>query len=228
MDTLKQLQSDIVSCTLCPRLVAHRELTAQTKRRMYMKCSYWGKPVPSFGDPNASLFIIGLAPAAHGANRTGRMFTGDRSGVWLYRALHKFGFASSPESNHRNDNLTLLNAYISAAVRCAPPGNKPLREELLNCRQYLAEELRLINTTKVVLVLGKIALDAYLTVSPDLGITLPTPKPTFGHGKSYCLTRSLILVTSYHPSQQNTQTGRLTQSMFNDVFTIVRNKLAKP
>ena len=158
MGDLQQLQQTIINCTLCPRLVAHRESVAQNKRAMYRDCEYWGRPLPAFGTPDARLLIMGLAPAAHGGNRTGRMFTGDRSGDWVFGTLHKFGFASSPESRHRDDGLTLNGAYITAPLRCAPPANKPLPEELLNCRPYLLQELDLLKDVEVVVALGKIAL----------------------------------------------------------------------
>ena len=192
---------------------------------MYLDWTYWGKPVPSFGDPSARLLILGLAPAAHGANRTGRMFTGDRSGDFLYRTLHTFGFASSPTSRRRDDGLALHDAYISAVVRCAPPGNKPLREELASCRSYLLEELSLMRNVRVVVALGKIAFDSYLTTYPQRGFSLPSPRPRFGHQASFAMPDGVQLIGSYHPSQQNTQTGRLTPAMFEAVFRMARQTL---
>ena len=229
MRSLATLQKTVVSCTRCPRLVAHREAVAQKKRRMYMDWEYWGKPLPSFGDPAARLLIIGLAPAAHGGNRTGRMFTGDRSGDLLYSTLNAFGFASSPTSRHRDDGLALRDAYITAVLRCAPPANKPLREESVNCRPYLLEELSLLSRIGVVVALGKIAFDAYLGTYPERGLTVPSPRPRFGHGATFALADGIQLIASYHPSQQNTQTGRLTAAMFEDVFRKARQMLgARP
>jgi uracil-DNA glycosylase family 4 len=201
----------IVRCTLCPRLVAHREQVALTKRRAYLAWDYWGKPVPSFGDPSARLLILGLAPGAHGANRTGRMFTGDRSGDFLYRSLHRAGFASQPESRDRDDGLELRDAWITAAAHCAPPDNKPTPEELRNCRPFLTRELELLKNVRLVVALGKIAADAYAKRSAY----------RFGHGAFY-RDLSPALLCSYHPSQQNTSTGRLTQQMLDDIFVEAR------
>ena len=222
---LGALQTTIVGCTRCPRLVAHRQAVAVKKRRMYMDWEYWGKPVPSFGDPNARLLIVGLAPAAHGANRTGRMFTGDRSGDLLYSTLHAYGFASAPESRRSDDGLTLRDAYITAVLRCAPPGNKPLRDEAANCKPYLLEELSLLTQVRVVVALGKIAFDAFLATFGERGLAMPSPRPRFGHGAASTLTDGTQLIASYHPSQQNTQTGRLTPSMFEDIFRTARRLL---
>ncbi len=225
MGGLQQLQQTIIDCTRCPRLVAHRESVAQNKRAMYRDCEYWGRPLPAFGTPDARLLIMGLAPAAHGGNRTGRMFTGDRSGDWVFGTLHKFGFASSPESRHRDDGLTLNQAYITAPLRCAPPANKPLPEELLNCRPYLLQELDLLKDVEVVVALGKIAFEAYLRTRVERGLSLPAPRPRFGHGATYYLDGGPVLIGSYHPSQQNTQTGRLTREMFEAIFSIARELL---
>ena len=225
MLSLEELNVHIVACTKCPRLVEHRRSVARTKRRMYLDWEYWGRPLPGFGDPKARLLLVGLAPAAHGGNRTGRMFTGDRSGDWLYGTLHKYGFANQATSLNRDDGLALQDAYITAVLRCAPPANKPLREELLTCRPYLLQELELLKELRVVVALGKIAFDAYLVAWRELssgGQTLPTPRPRFGHGATYSLPDGVTLVASYHPSQQNTQTGRLTRQMFEDVFAKVR------
>jgi len=183
---------------------------------------YWGKPVPGFGDANARLFIVGLAPAAHGGNRTGRIFTGDRSGDWLYEALHHYGFANQPQSVRKDDGLQLTDCYVAAAVRCAPPDNKPLPSEFDNCRPYLLEELRLLRTVRVVVALGKIAFDQYLKACRALGHGLPTPMPRFGHGLICRLPSEVTLIGSYHPSQQNTFTGKLTRSMFHGVFRQAR------
>ena len=191
-----------------------------------MDWDYWGRPLPSFGDPDARLLIVGLAPAAHGGNRTGRMFTGDRSGDFLYRTLHGFGFASSPTSRHRDDGMVLSDAYITAVLRCAPPANKPLREELARCRHFLLAELTLLTRVQVVVALGKIAFDSFLVACRDRGLELPSPRPRFGHGATYRLPGSVTLMGSYHPSQQNTQTGRLTPEMFEDVFRQARRILS--
>ena len=228
MGALATLQNTIEGCTRCPRLVAHRQAVAQKKRRMYIDWEYWGKPVPSFGDPDARLLIIGLAPAAHGGNRTGRMFTGDRSGDLLYRTLYTLGFASSPFSRHRADGLTLRGAYVTAPLRCAPPANKPLREELANCAPYLLQELSLLSNVRVVVALGKIAFDNYLGTYRQRAIPLPSPRPRFGHGATFRLADGIHLIGSYHPSQQNTQTGRLTEAMFEEVFRKARHMLEAP
>ncbi|HZL56559.1 MAG TPA: uracil-DNA glycosylase [Bryobacteraceae bacterium] len=207
---LALLNAEIVSCERCPRLVPYRREVAAMKRRAYLAWNYWGKPVPSFGDPSARLLILGLAPGAHGANRTGRMFTGDRSGDFLFRALHRAGFASQPESLASDDGLELRDVWITAAAHCAPPDNKPLPEELRTCRSFLDRELELLGNLKLVVVLGKIAMDAYVRARGLRGIR-------FGHNVLYDrLTPPLLC--SYHPSQQNTSTGRLTEAMLDDVF----------
>jgi len=216
---LSILQAEIVSCQLCRRLREHSAEVARVKRRAYRDWDYWGKPVPAFGDTNARVLILGLAPAAHGANRTGRMFTGDRSGEWLYRALFATGFASQPHSVSREDRLTLRDAYITAAARCAPPDNKPSREELRNCRPYLERELDLLKNIKVVVALGKVAFDHYLEVLKDRGIIRSRAAFGFGHNCQFTIAPGQpVLLSSYHPSQQNTSTGRLTESMLLEVF----------
>ncbi len=212
------LQRRIVGCTLCPRLVEWRERVAREKVRRFAGDDYWGRPVPSFGDPIARLLVVGLAPAAHGANRTGRMFTGDRSGEWLYRALHRAGFASQAESVGRDDGLELTDCWISAAVHCAPPDNKPLPEESRNCRPYLLDELELLAGARVIVGLGKIAFDAAATALRDAGLAEVARKPVFGHGAEQVL-GPYTLIGSYHPSQQNTFTGRLTEPMLDAVFS---------
>ena len=186
---------------------------------MYSDWDYWGRPVPGFGDPNARLLILGLAPAAHGANRTGRMFTGDRSGDWVYGTLHKFGFSSSPESRRRDDGLTLFDTYITAALRCAPPANKPLPEERSNCLPYLLREFELLTNVRIVVALGKLAFDTYLTIRSNQGDKLSSPRPRFGHEAVQSFADGITLIGSYHPSQQNTFTGRLTRDMFESVFS---------
>jgi len=191
---------------------------AATKRRQYQDWEYWGKPVPGFGDPDAELLIVGLAPAAHGANRTGRMFTSDQSGNWLYGALYKFGFANQPDSTDRDDGMKLTNCYITAAVRCAPPGNKPANDEFENCRPYLLEELQLFTGVRVIIALGKIAFDTVISCSQILQWNEFTKKPPFKHGQRVKIRENLYLLASYHPSQQNTFTGKLTRSMFYSIF----------
>ncbi|MEE2822693.1 MAG: uracil-DNA glycosylase [Acidobacteriota bacterium] len=218
------LQQEIVGCRICPRLVEHREKIAREKRRAYQDCVYWGKPVPSFGTLEARLLILGLAPAGHGANRTGRMFTGDRSGDFLYNTLHRFDFCNQPVSTDRKDGLRLRNAYITAAIHCAPPLNKPTPQELANCRNYLRRELELLNRVRVVVALGRIAWQAYLRSRRELQWDVPKPLPKFAHGLSCKLDSKTTLIASYHPSQQNTQTGRLTQEMFDQVFEMVKKQ----
>jgi uracil-DNA glycosylase family 4 len=213
MNELAALQSKIVACTLCPRLRDHCREVAQVKRRAWRDHEYWGKPVPSFGDPQARVLILGLAPGAHGANRTGRMFTGDKSGEFLFRALYETGFANQPASISRDDGLTLTGAYISASAHCAPPDNKPTREELLNCRPYLERERKLLKNLRVVVALGRIAFDTYLSLIGE--------RRKFGHNIVHDLTPTLI--SSYHPSQQNTSTGKLTAKMLREVFEQARN-----
>ena len=222
---LTRIQDQIISCVRCPRLVAHRRRVADEKVRRFQNEFYWGRPVPSFGDPLARLLIIGLAPAAHGANRTGRAFTGDRSGDWLYEALHSYRFASRPRSCHREDGLTLHDCYITQVIHCAPPGNKPERQEIANCQPYFLEELRLLGHVELVMPLGRLAFDAYLRACRQIGSPLPTPLPRFAHGKCFRLPTGPALLPSYHPSQQNTQTGRLTRSMFHQVFAAARMML---
>ena len=225
MEALDGLNRQITSCTRCPRLVEYLAGVSIAKRRMYREHEYWGKPLIGFGDSAAQLLLVGLAPAAHGGNRTGRMFTGDRSGDWVYGTLHKFGFASQPDSNNLDDGLYLTDAYITSSMRCAPPQNKPLREELLNCRPYLLQELKLLKQVKVVAPLGRIAFDSYLSAYRELHASdeMPKPKASFGHGAKSVLPDGTILLSSYHPSQQNTQTGRLTREMFEGIFSTARH-----
>jgi len=226
---LAVLQQQVVGCTRCPRLVRYCRRVAKEKRRMYRDWEYWGKPIPSFGDPRAELLILGLAPAAHGANRTGRMFTGDRSGDFLYRHLYEAGFASQSAAVSRDDGLELRNCYITASLRCAPPKNKPLPSEARNCQPYLEAELRLLTRVRAVLVLGRIAFEAYLrVVASQRGDFPPRSTFNFAHGASFSLPGDLPrLFCSYHPSQQNTQTGRLTPAMFQKVLAEIRKFLAK-
>lgn len=245
------LNADIITCRACPRLVVWREQVARDKRRAYQEWDYWGKPVPGFGDPAARLLVVGLAPGAHGSNRTGRMFTGDSSGDTLYTALHRAGFASQPISRHREDGLTLTDAFISAVGRCAPPGNRPTPQELAACRPYLQREFELMPQVEVIVALGQIAFEGCLRLLREYGYQeeakakaeaeksqsdpsrppSPVPHPPkFGHGLSYRFTNDSsadckYLVTSYHPSRQNTQTGRLNQQMLDEVFELARSLL---
>ena len=225
-DSWPALNAEIVACRVCPRLAAWREQVAREKRRAYRDWEYWGRPVPGFGDPLARLLIVGLAPGAHGANRTGRMFTGDGSGDTLYTALHETGFANQPISRHQDDGLALTDAFITAVARCAPPGNRPTAEELNACRPFLAREWQLMPQVRVIVALGQIAFEGCLRLLRDQGYDVPRLK--FGHGQHYQLGDSALggpthLLASYHPSRQNTQTGRLTQAMLNDIFTLARS-----
>jgi len=223
---LETLNRKVIACRKCPRLVRYREAIAREKRAAFRDWEYWGKPVPGFGDPHAQLLILGLAPAAHGANRTGRMFTGDRSGDFLYRALDRAGFASQPTSTNRDDGLQLRNAYITAAVRCAPPANKPLPKELANCRPYFERELEILRP-RAILALGAIAMRAYLGYLKDCGAIPSLAAFPFGHGASYDLAKDLPkLFASYHPSQQNTFTGKLTEKMLESVLREIQAFLA--
>ena len=215
---LVQLNSEVVACTRCPRLVAYRKRVAQEKRRAYRDCEYWGKPVPGFGDPNARVLILGLAPGAHGSNRTGRPFTGDASGKFMYPVLYETGFASQPQATDRNDGLQLKDLYITAAVRCAPPDNTPLPEELANCAPYLDRELASLPRLKVIVALGKIGFDAYLNALKRRGLLKSKKEYVFRHGASYPMPDGHTLLASYHPSNQNTQTGKLTRAMFVRIF----------
>ncbi|HSF07487.1 MAG TPA: uracil-DNA glycosylase [Methylomirabilota bacterium] len=223
--SLTALNARIVRCRRCPRLVGHREAVAAQPPRRFQGQAYWARPLPGFGDRRARLLLVGLAPAAHGGNRTGRMFTGDESGNWLYRALHEAGFANQPDSLHRNDGLRLRDAYITAAIRCAPPGNRPQPDEIANCEPYLLEELRLLRRLRVVVGLGRIGWQAYLRARRALGLSLPAPLPKFGHCAVTTFSDGLALIASYHPSQQNTFTGKLTRAMLRDVFVTARGLL---
>ena len=226
-DSLDILNREIIACERCPRLREYCARIAAERRRAYRNQEYWGRPVPSFGDPGARLLIIGLAPGAHGANRTGRMFTGDRSGEFLYRALYETGFASQPASISRDDGMQLTGAYISAAVRCAPPDNKPAPDEFRNCREFLEREIDLLKHLCVVVALGKIAFDAYLGILRDRGAIRSRSAFVFGHDREHPIGPDLpMLLSSYHPSQQNTSTGRLTSEMLHDVFARARRHVS--
>jgi len=215
---LKTLNSEVISCTRCPRLVEYRERIAREKRRAYLDCEYWGKPVPGFGDPNARVLIMGLAPGAHGSNRTGRPFTGDASGKFMYPVLHETGFANQPNATDCNDGLKLKDLFITAAVRCAPPDNKPLPSELANCAPFLDRELEGLANVKVVVALGKIGFDAYLNYLKRRGLLSSKQPYVFQHGAKYQMPDGKTLLASYHPSNQNTQTGKLTRPMFVKIF----------
>lgn len=223
---IASVHASVAACRRCPRLVAWREQTAREKVRRFASSEYWGKAVPGFGDPRAEFLIVGLAPAAHGANRTGRMFTGDRSGEWLYRALHRFGFATKPESISRTDSLRLVNCYITATVRCAPPDNNPSRKERETCRPFLCSELSLLSRVRVIMGLGRIGFDAALDAWSRVYSLRVKPKPRFGHGELYSAGR-VHFIASYHPSQQNTFTGKLTPAMFDSVFETTRELLSR-
>ena len=224
---LSILNKEVVSCTRCPRLVAYREQVGREKRRAYLDHEYWARPVPGFGDPQAQVLILGLAPGAHGSNRTGRPFTGDASGKFMYPILYKTGFASQPNADSRDDGLRLIDCYITAAVRCAPPDNKPLPSELANCATFLDRELAALKRTKVVVALGKIAFDAYLNYLRRTGVLQSRAGYAFGHAATYGMPHGVTLLASYHPSNQNTATGKLTAQMFEQVFVKARELAAR-
>jgi uracil-DNA glycosylase family 4 len=219
MPSIASLNAEIIACRKCPRLVAWREEVARTKRRAYKNEKYWGKPVPGFGDPKARVLVVGLAPGAHGSNRTGRQFTGDASGGFLYPALYRAGFANQPESESRSDGLDLNDMYITASARCAPPGNKPTPEELNNCQPFLERELEIINP-KIIVCLGRIAFERILKI-----YSMPGLQWKFSHGALFQLPSGAWLLCSYHPSQQNTSTGKLTMKMFDEIWKKVKQLL---
>ena len=225
---LERLNLEVIACTRCPRLVAHCRRVAQEKRRAYRDQQYWARPVPGFGDPKARVLILGLAPGAHGSNRTGRMFTGDGSGNFLYPVLHLAGFASRPDAKDRNDGLRLRGAYITAAVRCAPPENKPLPVELARCAPFLEREVAGLKDVRVVVALGKVAFDSYLNLLKRCGVLASRNSLRFAHGARYRLPDGKTLLASYHPSQQNTNTGKLTRKMFLKIFRDAARLAKKP
>ncbi len=221
----EELEETIIRCSLCSRLVEWRQRIAREKVPRFRTEEYWGRPVPALGEAESRLIIIGLAPAAHGANRTGRMFTGDRSGSWLFEALYRFGFASHPVSTGGHDNLRLKDCLITAALRCAPPGNKPLPQELLHCRPYLRKELQMACRKTVIITLGQIAFSSFLKAWQENGEKIPDKVMKFGHDRAWSMPGGVTLIASYHPSQQNTQTGRLTREMFDQIFIRARRVL---
>jgi uracil-DNA glycosylase family 4 len=224
--SLKVIENEVVACRRCPRLVAWREQVGREKRRAFMEWDYWARGVPGFGDPAARLLVLGLAPAAHGANRTGRVFTGDRSGDWLFAALHRAGFANQPTSVRADDGLALADVWVTASVKCAPPDNKPLPQERDACFPFAVAELRALPNLRAILCLGKFAWDNALRLLRDAGQALPSPLPKFGHGAQARLEGGLVLIGSYHPSQQNTFTGKLTEAMLDDVLAAARRAIA--
>ncbi len=224
MDSLPQLHADVTACHACPRLVSWREEVAATKRRAWREWDYWGKPVPGFGDPDARLLLVGMAPGAHGANRTGRVFTGDASGDFLYPALHRAGFANQPNSTDLADGLELIDCYITSVARCVPPQNRPVAAEIAACRPFLERELALLPQVQVVMPFGRIAFDGYLAGLRALGHDIP--RLAFGHGTHHTLPDGLpAILASYHPSQQNTRTGRLTAEMMDEVLATAKGLL---
>ena len=227
---LRDLQARIVACRRCPRLVRFREAVAAAPPRRFRGETYWARPVPSLGAASARLLLVGLAPAAHGGNRTGRMFTGDAaggSGEWVARALHAHGFATQPTSHRRGDGFQLVEAYITAALHCVPPDNRPTTAEVRRCASYLQEELPRLRRVRVVLGLGRIGFDAYLSTARAIGLPVPRPRPKFSHGAATELPWGVTLLATYHPSRQNTQTGKLTWPMFEAVFAEARRRLAR-
>ncbi|HEX6501768.1 MAG TPA: uracil-DNA glycosylase [Terriglobales bacterium] len=225
--SLDILNAEVIACARCPRLVTYRERIAREKRRAYMDWEYWGKPVPGFGDPNARVLILGLAPGAHGSNRTGRPFTGDASGYFMYPVLHRTGFANQPNGTHRGDGLELKDAYITAAVRCAPPDNKPTPEEIANCAPFLDREIDGLKNVRLVVALGRIGFDAYLNHLKRRGLLKSKAAYVFGHGVQYKMPDGKILLASYHPSNQNTATGKLNEAMFTEIFRIAAKLVKK-
>jgi uracil-DNA glycosylase len=223
---LAAVERAVIACERCPRLREWCRQVAAEKKRAYQDETYWGRPVPAYGDPRARLLIVGLAPAAHGGNRTGRVFTGDSSGNWLYGALHEYGFSNQPDSTGRDDGLRLTDVWITAAARCAPPANKPTREELDRCRAFLAAEIRLLKRVRVVVVLGRIGWEAWLRASGWWERLAPGERPPFAHGSETRLPDGTLVICSFHPSRQNTNTGKLTRAMWHRIFARARAHLA--
>jgi uracil-DNA glycosylase family 4 len=226
-EALLALEGEVTACRRCPRLVEWREEVARVKRAAFADQEYWGRPLPGFGDPRARVLVLGLAPAAHGGNRTGRIFTGDRSGDWLFAGLYRAGFANQPESVDRDDGLALSDCWVSAAVRCAPPANRPTPAERDNCLPYVGRELQLLDRVRVIVCLGSFAWDGGLRTLRGLGYEIPRPRPRFGHGAE-CAVGPYVLLGCFHPSQQNTFTGRLTEPMLDAVFGRARDLAAGP
>lgn len=226
-ESVEQIQAEVVGCSRCPRLVAWREASAADPPARFSGREYWARPVPGFGDPGARLLVVGLAPAAHGGNRTGRVFTGDRSGDWLMRALHRAGFANQALSRDRSDGLELIDCYVAAAVRCVPPDNKPLPEERRTCLPYLVREMRALRRMRAIVTLGSIAWEATLAALSENGVEIPSPKPKFGHGVRFEL-GGLYLIGSYHPSPQNTNTGRLSEQALDRIFLDAADLIRRP
>ncbi|HIB09273.1 MAG TPA: uracil-DNA glycosylase [Gemmatimonadetes bacterium] len=226
VSAFNKLQTSVTMCRRCPRLVKWREQVAQEKRAAFRQHDYWGRPVPSFGDPSGRILVVGLAPAAHGANRPGRMFPGARSGAWLYRALHKFGFANQPGSMSRDDGLELKDVLITATVRCAPPANKPNPAEREACRSWLEQELDLVHSLRVIVTLGSFAYLQTLRILCDRGFSVPRPRPGFSHGTEVP-SGDLTVLASFHPSQQNTFTGKLTEEMFDRIWSRAKQLIEK-
>jgi uracil-DNA glycosylase family 4 len=222
LPTLAAVEREIIACERCPRLRAYCLGIAEAKKREFRDQTYWARPVPGYGDRRARVMVVGLAPAAHGGNRTGRVFTGDSSGSWLYEALHRFGFANQPDSTGRGDGLVLTDIYVTAAGRCAPPGNKPTRQELENCRPFLAAETRLLRRVRIVVLLGRIGHEAWLRASGWWERLKPAERPPFGHGVESRLPDGTIVLCSFHPSRQNTNTGKLSRAMWHGIFRRVR------
>jgi uracil-DNA glycosylase family 4 len=225
---LAAVERRVIACRRCPRLVTHRERVAQEKKREFRDQTYWGRPVPGFGDARARLLVVGLAPAAHGGNRTGRVFTGDSSGDWLFEALHRYGFANRPTSVARGDGLRLIDCWVSASARCAPPDNKPTPAELSNCRPYLEAEMRLLRKVRIVVALGRIAHASWLQASGWWRRLPATERPAFAHAAESVLSDGITFIASYHPSRQNTNTGKLTRAMWHRVFARAREILDEP
>lgn len=223
---LAELNRDVVACERCPRLRAHCQKIAREKKRVYLHWEYWGKPVPGFGDPKARVLVLGLAPGAHGSNRTGRPFTGDGSGNFMYPVLHRTGFASQANATHVGDGLRLTGVYITAAARCAPPLNKPTPQEIANCAPFLDRELSGLKSVRVVVALGRIGFDAYLNNLKRRGELKSKAPYVFGHGATYRMPNGVTLLASYHPSLQNTNTGKLTEAMFTEIFRSARRLAA--